>query len=182
MLSIKTITAVGAGAVAIGLSVGGIAPAEAVCLPSDCKTVTYQGFNYDVGKVTGQFSALQSVLTQQPWWDSDDDAAAIASLVADQLDSPNVGSNFAFGPFFAFASPEIPNSLYAFGSVNNNPPELVGRFFSPGDRTQTYAIVTDSVPIPTPALLPGLLGMGIAVWRKRKGEEASGQDPETAEV
>lgn len=26
--------------------------------------------------------------------------------------------------------------------------------------------------VPTPALLPGLIGMGLAAWRKRKGEEA----------
>jgi len=29
-----------------------------------------------------------------------------------------------------------------------------------------------NVAIPTPALLPGLVGMGLAAWRKRKGEEA----------
>jgi hypothetical protein len=28
--------------------------------------------------------------------------------------------------------------------------------------------------IPTPALLPGLIGMGVAVWRKRKAEVAKG--------
>ncbi|MFM7471148.1 MAG: PTPA-CTERM sorting domain-containing protein [Nodosilinea sp.] len=26
------------------------------------------------------------------------------------------------------------------------------------------------VAVPTPALLPGLIGMGVAAWRKRQGE------------
>lgn len=38
-----------------------------------------------------------------------------------------------------------------------------------------------TTPIPTPALLPGLIGMGIAAWRKRKGE-SSEQVAETADV
>jgi hypothetical protein len=32
--------------------------------------------------------------------------------------------------------------------------------------------VSSSQPIPTPALLPGLMGIGLGVWRKRKGESA----------
>jgi hypothetical protein len=32
--------------------------------------------------------------------------------------------------------------------------------------------VSSSQPIPTPALLPGLMGVGLGVWRKRKGESA----------
>lgn len=42
-------------------------------------------------------------------------------------------------------------------------------------------INVDAAPIPTPALLPGLLGMGIAAMRKRKCEQAE-QGAETAEV
>jgi Protein of unknown function (DUF1194) len=30
--------------------------------------------------------------------------------------------------------------------------------------------VGGETPVPTPALLPGLIGMGLSVWRKRKGE------------
>jgi subtilisin-like proprotein convertase family protein len=29
---------------------------------------------------------------------------------------------------------------------------------------------TQTQPVPTPALLPGLLGLGVSIWRKRKGE------------
>ena len=33
----------------------------------------------------------------------------------------------------------------------------------------------DPAVVPTPALLPGLIGMGIAAWRKRKGEAAESE-------
>jgi hypothetical protein len=32
------------------------------------------------------------------------------------------------------------------------------------------AIEGDTTSIPTPALLPGLVGFGLSVWRKRKAE------------
>lgn len=30
-------------------------------------------------------------------------------------------------------------------------------------------LITEPIPIPTPALLPGLVGMGLAAWRRRRG-------------
>jgi hypothetical protein len=50
-----------------------------------------------------------------------------------------------------------------FGLVNNggNQPDL---------SHMTVYTSTSGNAIPTPALLPGLLGLGAAVWRKRKGE------------
>lgn len=35
----------------------------------------------------------------------------------------------------------------------------------------SIVILADTTPIPTPALLPGLIGMGLAAMRKRKGEQ-----------
>lgn len=35
-----------------------------------------------------------------------------------------------------------------------------------------YTYDIEANPVPTPALLPGLIGMGVAAWRKRKGEMA----------
>jgi hypothetical protein len=34
----------------------------------------------------------------------------------------------------------------------------------------SFAIEGNTTPIPTPALLPGLIGFGLSVWRKRKAE------------
>ncbi len=35
---------------------------------------------------------------------------------------------------------------------------------------RTYFYSGDTTPVPTPALLPGLIGLGLGVWRKRKTE------------
>ncbi|GAB4378381.1 MAG: hypothetical protein Kow00121_30060 [Elainellaceae cyanobacterium] len=185
MFSVKNIGAAVVGAVAIGLSVGSVAPAEAACLSPDCKTVTYEGFSYDINTITGTFKDLESILTQQPWWGSESDAAAFASLVAGDLGFPNVGLNFSFGPLFAFAIPETPPDailMFTFGSVSGSPNSLFGPLVTARNETQTYAVATSSVPIPTPALLPGLVGMGIAAMRKKRQSEASEQVAETAKV
>jgi hypothetical protein len=54
----------------------------------------------------------------------------------------------------------------------------VGRFTTQLDiaNPSSYSITLTAVPtpaIPTPALLPGLLGLGAAAWRKRKSEDAA---------
>lgn len=43
-------------------------------------------------------------------------------------------------------------------------------------------ITLSTTPIPTPALLPGLIGMGIAAIRKRKSEESEVEAAETAKA
>jgi choice-of-anchor C domain-containing protein len=46
-----------------------------------------------------------------------------------------------------------------------------------GPALDNVRVSTDGVtPVPTPALLPGLIGMGIAAWRRRQGEaQAAGE-------
>lgn len=56
-----------------------------------------------------------------------------------------------------------------------------GDAWSGSGQELSFSIEDDTTPIPTPALLPGLLGMGIAAWRKRKNEESE-QVAETVEV
>lgn len=48
-----------------------------------------------------------------------------------------------------------------------------------GDGSDSFVGLTagpevPTTPVPTPALLPGLLGIGLAAWKKRKGQEAEG--------
>ncbi len=43
----------------------------------------------------------------------------------------------------------------------------------PGFNPSSYSLSIKAAAVPTPALLPGLIGMGIAAWRKRKGESAA---------
>jgi hypothetical protein len=173
-LTIKTLGVVVVGASAIGLSVGSATPAKAACLSPDCKTVTYQGADYDVSKLTGTFNSLQSTLTQQPWWNSSSAASAFAGLVGGDLGFPNTGGNYSLGPFFAFANPDN-GGLFAYGTVDNSPPQVFGPFGSPASLPYTYAVATPSVPVPTPALLPGLVGMGVAALRKHKADRAEAE-------
>jgi len=42
-----------------------------------------------------------------------------------------------------------------------------------GFNPTSYSLSIKAAAVPTPALLPGLIGMGVAAWRKRKGESAA---------
>jgi len=74
------------------------------------------------------------------------------------------------GAFVASFSPRF------LGFVASNPNELISsvQFTSGGFLSSvnfdnaTFATPKAATPIPTPALLPGLVGMGIAAYRKRK--------------
>jgi hypothetical protein len=45
----------------------------------------------------------------------------------------------------------------------------------PQDLSHASLYRPGGTPIPTPALLPGLIGMGLAAWRKRKSEQAESE-------
>lgn len=55
---------------------------------------------------------------------------------------------------------------------------LFGSTFSPRtwNGTINYEVIGDSTPIPTPAMLPGLIGMGLGFMRKRKAEATEQAD------
>ena len=67
--------------------------------------------------------------------------------------------NFPNRAFIGFIS-ETPISSLSFTSLNGYP-QLDN--FTFGQR-----IVEQSTPIPTPALLPGLVGLGMAAWKRRR--------------
>ena len=56
----------------------------------------------------------------------------------------------------------------AFSNVNGNPNNL----------SQAGTPTVSVTPVPTPALLPGLIGIGVATWRKRKGALAISSEKE----
>lgn len=67
----------------------------------------------------------------------------------------------------------IPEPIIAFGILYENGAPFFGALAIPGGPRVSEGTVTYGVePIPTPALLPGLIGMGIATFRKRKRETA----------
>ncbi len=61
-----------------------------------------------------------------------------------------------------------PSTTLLFTSLINTPY---------GPALDNVRVSTDGVtPVPTPALLPGLIGMGVAAWRRRRGEaQAAGE-------
>lgn len=171
MLNVKSLGTAAAVAAGISLSIGSVVPAKAACLSPNCKTVTYQGTSYDVSKLTGTFNSLESTLTQQIWWGSSSAASTFAGLIGGDLGFPNVGNNFSLGPLFAFAAPLTQGGgLFAYGSADGSNPTILGPFVSGHSVEQTFAVATPAVAIPTPALLPSLIGLSAVVIRKRKGE------------
>lgn len=90
----------------------------------------------------------------------------------------SVNPNITFGPSaFRFS-----NTLVFPGTLSGNDPILDGSgtqnfddnvgYFGPNFQFQTDEVAA----VPTPALLPGLIGLGIGAWRKRKAEAAKTND------
>jgi hypothetical protein len=96
------------------------------------------------------------------------------------LTVPEVAATVAFEIYkngTALAIPGIPPAV-AIDPVSGlfvgifNPGDVVSvRFSQASTMTANYSAVFSATAVPTPALLPGLLGLGAAAWRKRKSQE-----------
>lgn len=69
----------------------------------------------------------------------------------------------------------IDYSLQLLGFSSDNGATIITEFLSPEGETATSALYgkitttsTTTTPVPTPALLPGLIGLGTAAWRQRR--------------
>ncbi|HIK44195.1 MAG TPA: PTPA-CTERM sorting domain-containing protein [Leptolyngbyaceae cyanobacterium M65_K2018_010] len=86
----------------------------------------------------------------------------VEGLASVKLVGNTSGNTTSTGPrTFSWAIPTAGTYTLGFGVINV------------GDNLFGSTLVVDDVsstPIPTPALLPGLIGMGVAAWRKRQGE------------
>jgi len=151
-------------------------------------TKTINGTSYDITTLTGRFDANQTTLTSTPWWGDSNLAQAFAGAVEDSLGLPQgpfaaVGGSRYQGPYFAYAAqPGVrprPATFSAWAYFSGADCVL----YPPGPATcsagSTQTLTTTfatamlsssggATPVPTPALLPGLVGMGIAAYRKRK--------------
>lgn len=170
-----TLTATAATSVAIAA-----APAQALVISTSIG-------QYDVTTVTGSWNTLQNQLSTQPWFTGDlnpatpDSNSALAVEFAGLINDDLGLSSTTEGPFFAFGTntPITASSTSGlvgygvyFGALGASGP--AGLITAPLlDRSFTWAVATPVTAIPTPALLPGLIGMGVAVLRKRKGEAAT---------
>ena len=90
---------------------------------------------------------------------------------ADLTTLANTNSVFQLSPIPFFEETGYQSFSYTFASAGTY--TLGFGVVDVGDTSFNSALLLDgfsSTPIPTPALLPGLIGMGVAAWRKRQGE------------
>jgi hypothetical protein len=128
-------------------------------------TFTVNGRLYDITTVHGSFNDLQSQLQTTPWWGNPGLASQFANTVLGSLGFPNQAGSNIVGPTFAYGSRNTINGFFVLSSqfvpaFNGSSAILSDVSGAP----RTYAIATE---IPSLALLPGLIGMGIALVRKR---------------
>ncbi|HEY9695914.1 MAG TPA: PTPA-CTERM sorting domain-containing protein [Trichocoleus sp.] len=92
--------------------------------------------------------------------------------------TPNTfGEAGDFNIFSPFANPNTPNGFLYFQFVTAAGDNPLGN----NDKlTLTSFAPQSAAPVPTPALLPGLIGMGVAALRKRKNDRS--EVAETVEV
>lgn len=208
MLNVKTIGVAVVGAAAIGLSVSsvGVSSAEAAIVRRDPNNsdivigvddIDIDGVTYNVNFTIDTFASLygapadnNSTYALNPFWGNQTGALSATNALVAVLNAENPvpTRTSPFSRTFLTPTQVIGNllggSFGSFDRFNPTPSWRTGSFAGLGESIEqsyaTFAVVPPT-PIPTPALLPGLLGMGIAAWRKRKNQESE-QVAETAEV
>jgi hypothetical protein len=81
------------------------------------------------------------------------------------------------GSTLFFGSRELNGATFRAGLSNSPSSVTIGNSgVTTQDIALTFTRISDPTPIPTPALLPGLVGMGIAALRKRKAEQKEAVD------
>lgn len=147
--------------------------------PATAANVTAPGgMQYTITTVTDSYNDISALLQSQPWWTNNSSNSVLAEDFAGQvaaaLGTNNSPSNpFDEGPYFAFA-------------LNNFSVDVANWDLTPGivetdddsnafDEDFIWAVTEASVApapaaaaVPTPALLPAMLGMGASIIRKRK--------------
>lgn len=126
------------------------------------------GTDFEVDTVTGTYLDLESTLMAQPFFGDAPLAQLLATAVGDALGFPN-SSSFQQGPIFAYESSTDSFGGSLYGGIILNETIITGINGS-GFVVKEFATAREvpTTAVPTPALLPGLLGMGLATLRKRK--------------
>ncbi len=137
---------------------------------------------FELSVVTGSFEEIEEThpgrLTEAPWYGNE----ALAELVARQAITTG-GLTAEGGMVFATRNgPNIHGIAWKPAGNNGDGPVGAAQFRPEAEINYVYLreVNDDIVPIPlggggggaqvvpTPALLPGLVGLGIAAWRKRR--------------
>lgn len=142
-----------------------ISPAQAMSFQT-----TVGGIDYDITTREGTFNALRPELEESAFFGDFQLADDLASELGVEFGSPNFGF---LGPLFIYESREVGfGGFYrSVDTINNN----IRNDFWPEFQEATFAFATSTTEpeqVPTPALLPGLLGVGVAALRKRKASLA----------
>jgi hypothetical protein len=157
-----------------------VKPAVSACVSSSCTTVTVGGVQYDISTINssdykGDTATLQSILVKQPWWQASDISApyqfvtAVGSALGFVNEvAANGGNTLSFGPYFAYTlSGGSDFSWIGYQRIGTTDLGTTALGLTPLDKLDTYYAVVSPTAVPTPALLPGLLGFGWAVTRRK---------------
>jgi hypothetical protein len=127
--------------------------------------------NISTGFTTG-FSFFYSAINNPGFINVFDGLNGSGNILA-TLNLPTTPFNGAPDPTGAF-SPFIPIGVGFSGTARSI--DFGGTINQIAFDDVTFGSVTPgTTPVPTPALLPGLVGLGLSAWRKRKGEEAAAE-------
>lgn len=147
--------------------------AAVVMAPSSAQAITLtadDSSQYEVNTAQGTFnSSLITQLINNPWWGSSTLSEDLADNLGTQLGLPNIpNANPANneGPYFAFnlSDAGIISAWNWDGDLNMVELDTTNNTLG----TEYVWAVGEAAAIPTPALLPAMLGMGASIVRKRK--------------
>jgi hypothetical protein len=186
VLNIKTVGAAVVGAAAIGLSVGSVQPAQAL------------SFNFSFTNTTGTTpGTVNGILEGLVEGNNPGNAPGLTVSVTSSPGNVGLGLySFVNGGGFTVTNGNITlaDGYWRQGAsdlyLGSNPgtiggttyyPELVGPGYNVASRN-AGATFTPATAIPTPALLPGLLGMGVVTFRKKRKSEQSQPTVEAIEA
>lgn len=87
--------------------------------------------------------------------------------------SVNLSDSTFSGSFVSSSNYLLGSSIFNFEFLSNGIPQLSGQgaLFVSSTPNTSFGVFAGTQAIPTPALLPGLFGLGIAALRKRKNEQ-----------
>lgn len=167
------------------LGAGMVVAASIALAPSSAQAITLTDNaggtgDYEVTTIDSAFFLAVQQLANTPWW-TDGAPSALAQSLAGELNTQLPSSNpFNEGPYFAFGINDNNNDgIFTVSAWNWDIDNAVGQEVELDVDSNvlgtsfTWA-VGEAAAVPTPALLPAMLGMGASIVRKRKKQsEAS---------
>ncbi|NEZ62562.1 PTPA-CTERM sorting domain-containing protein [Leptolyngbyaceae cyanobacterium CCMR0082] len=166
-----------AASIACSLGIASVSAVVLAAAPVSALSITAEDSIYELTLEETTFDDLRAREDFEnlvPWFGDEDLAQAVAAAAGEAFADGNnelgVPDGF-FGPSFAF-DVDINGSI-DFTTYINNERRLVEAGKINSDSDTFYAVINLEVSpdgaadVPTPALLPGLMGMGLAAMRRR---------------